>query len=63
MKFKKSIQTLLLGVVLSLFKHSTKTGYRFSMGVMTLHLLNYDNVYGFPPSFVGWKASVEAIAK
>ena len=26
------------------------TGYRSSMGVMTLHLLNYDNVMGFPPS-------------
>ncbi|WP_071591001.1 rhodanese-like domain-containing protein [Geminocystis herdmanii] len=24
------------------------TGYRSSMGVMTLHLLNYDNVKGFP---------------
>jgi len=39
------------------------TGYRSSMGVMTLHLLNYDNVQGFPPSFAGWKASGEAIAK
>ncbi len=39
------------------------TGYRSSMGVMTLHLLNYDNVQGFPPSFAGWKASGEEIAK
>jgi rhodanese-related sulfurtransferase len=38
-------------------------GYRSAMGVMTLHLLNYDNVQGFPPSFAGWKASGEAIAK
>lgn len=36
------------------------TGYRSAMGVMTLHLLNYDNVWGFPPSFVGWKAAGEA---
>jgi rhodanese-related sulfurtransferase len=38
------------------------TGYRSAMGVMTLHLLNYDNVQGFPPSFAGWKAAGEAIA-
>lgn len=38
------------------------TGYRSSMGVMTLHLLNYDNVRGFPPSFASWKAAGEAIA-
>ncbi|MCY7337932.1 MAG: rhodanese-like domain-containing protein [Chamaesiphon sp.] len=44
------------------------TGYRFSfseatptaMGVMTLHLLGYENVQG-PPSFAGWKASGERI--
>jgi rhodanese-related sulfurtransferase len=39
------------------------TGYRSAMGVMTLHLLNYDNVRGFPPSFAGWKAAGEAIAQ
>jgi rhodanese-related sulfurtransferase len=39
------------------------SGYRSAMGVMTLHLLNYDNVQGFPPSFVGWKTAGEAIAK
>lgn len=39
------------------------TGYRSSMGVMTLHLLNYDNVKGFPPSLVGWEKAGEAIAK
>ena len=39
------------------------TGYRSSMGVMTLHLLNYDNVQGFPPSLVGWEKAGEAIAK
>lgn len=38
------------------------TGYRSGMGVMTLHLLGYDNVQGFPPSFAGWKATGEAIA-
>ncbi|MEA5480593.1 rhodanese-like domain-containing protein [Pseudanabaena galeata UHCC 0370] len=39
------------------------TGYRSSMGVMTLHLLNYDNVKGFPPSLSGWKQAGEAISK
>jgi rhodanese-related sulfurtransferase len=39
------------------------TGYRSSMGVMTLHLLNYDNVKGFPPSLAGWEKAGEAIAK
>jgi rhodanese-related sulfurtransferase len=38
------------------------TGYRSSMGVMTLHLLNYDNVKGFPPSLAGWKQAGGAIA-
>jgi len=38
------------------------TGYRSSMGVMTLHLLNYDNVQGFPPSLSGWKQAGEAIS-
>lgn len=31
------------------------TGYRTGMGVMALHLLGYDNVRGFPPSYQGWK--------
>ena len=39
------------------------TGYRSSMGVMTLHLLHYDNVRGFPPSLAGWLKAGEAIAK
>lgn len=39
------------------------TGYRSAMGVMTLHLLNYDNVRGFPASLVGWEKAGEAIAK
>lgn len=39
------------------------TGYRSAMGVMTLHLLGYDNVQGFPPSFVGWKTAGETISK
>lgn len=39
------------------------TGYRSAMGVMTLHLLNYENVRGFPPSFAAWKAAGEAIAQ
>ncbi|QLE45379.1 rhodanese-like domain-containing protein (plasmid) [Nostoc sp. C052] len=38
------------------------SGYRAAMGVMTLHLLGYENVQGFPPSFVGWKNAKEAIA-
>ena len=38
------------------------TGYRSSMGVMTLHLLNYDNVMGFPPSLAGWKQAGGAIS-
>ncbi|WP_339378076.1 hypothetical protein [Calothrix sp. NIES-2100] len=29
---------------------------------MTLHLLGYENVQGFPPSFAGWKNAKEAIA-
>ncbi|MEA5509402.1 rhodanese-like domain-containing protein [Crocosphaera sp. UHCC 0190] len=39
------------------------SGYRSGMGVMTLHLLGYENIQGFPPSFLGWKAAGEAIAK
>jgi rhodanese-related sulfurtransferase len=39
------------------------SGYRSGMGVMTLHLFNYDNVRGFPPSFVGWKAAGELVVK
>lgn len=39
------------------------TGYRSAMGVMTLHLLGYENVKGFPPSFAGWKSAGEAIVK
>ncbi|MEA5571134.1 rhodanese-like domain-containing protein [Calothrix sp. UHCC 0171] len=39
------------------------SGYRSAMGVMTLHLLDYENVQGFPPSFAGWKAAGEAIAR
>lgn len=38
------------------------SGYRSAMGVMTLHLLDYENVQGFPPSFVGWQTAGEAIA-
>ena len=39
------------------------SGYRSAMGVVALHLLGYDNVQGFPPSFGGWKAAAEAIAQ
>ncbi|MGQ4650583.1 rhodanese-like domain-containing protein [Lyngbya aestuarii] len=39
------------------------TSYRSAMGVMTLHLLGYENAQGFPPSFPGWKNAGEAIAK
>jgi rhodanese-related sulfurtransferase len=38
------------------------SGYRSAMGVMTLHLLGYENVQGFPPSFAGWKNAGEAIS-
>ena len=37
-------------------------GYRAAMGVMTLNMLGYDNIQGFPPSFMGWKNAGEAIA-
>ncbi|HEY9628520.1 MAG TPA: rhodanese-like domain-containing protein [Coleofasciculaceae cyanobacterium] len=37
------------------------SGYRSALGVMTLHLLGYENVQGFPPSFAGWQAEEEAI--
>ncbi|MUG93643.1 rhodanese-like domain-containing protein [Scytonema sp. UIC 10036] len=33
------------------------SGYRSAMAVMSLHLLGYDNVRGFPPSINGWKAA------
>ena len=39
------------------------SGYRSAMGVMTLHLLGYEKVQGFPPSFAGWKAAGELVAK
>ena len=38
------------------------SGYRSAMGVVTLHLLGYDNVQGFPPSLAGWEAAGEAIS-
>jgi rhodanese-related sulfurtransferase len=38
------------------------TGYRSALGVMTLQLLGYENVRGFPLSFVGWKDAGEKIA-
>lgn len=31
------------------------TGYRTGIGVMALHMLGYDNVKGYPPSYQGWK--------
>ncbi|TVQ05697.1 MAG: rhodanese-like domain-containing protein [Leptolyngbya sp. DLM2.Bin27] len=39
------------------------SGYRSAMGVVTLHLLGYDKVQGFPPSFAAWQAAGEAIAQ
>jgi rhodanese-related sulfurtransferase len=30
-------------------------GYRTGIGVMALQLLGYDNVEGYPPSYVGWQ--------
>jgi rhodanese-related sulfurtransferase len=38
------------------------SGHRSAMGVMTLHLLGYKKVQGFPPSFTGWQAAGEAIS-
>jgi rhodanese-related sulfurtransferase len=38
------------------------SGYRSGMGVMALHLLGYENVQGFPPSFVGWKDAGEDVS-
>lgn len=31
------------------------SGYRSGMGVMALHIMGYDNVQGFPPSYEGWQ--------
>ncbi|MBU7583558.1 MAG: rhodanese-like domain-containing protein [Nostoc sp. TH1S01] len=33
------------------------SGYRSAMAVMSLRLLGYENVGGFPPSINGWKAA------
>ena len=38
-------------------------GYRSAMAVMSLHLLGYENVRGFPPSMNGWKAANTALVK
>ena len=35
------------------------SGYRTGIGVMTLRMLGYDNIRGFPPSIQGWKAAGE----
>ena len=37
------------------------TGYRTAMGVMTLQLLGYNNVSGFPPSINGWTTAGEIL--
>ncbi|MGA9378897.1 MAG: rhodanese-like domain-containing protein [Phormidium sp.] len=39
------------------------TGYRTAMGVMSLEMLGYTNVSGFPPSIQGWKASGEPLER
>lgn len=39
------------------------TGYRTAMGVMTLEMLGYHNVSGFPPSIQGWKAAGEPLER
>ncbi len=39
------------------------TGYRSAMGVMALRLQGFDHVSGFPPSFAGWEAAGEPIAR
>ncbi|MGH1392773.1 MAG: rhodanese-like domain-containing protein [Trichormus sp.] len=37
------------------------SGYRSAMAVMSLRLLGYDNVRGFPASVNGWKAAGESL--
>jgi rhodanese-related sulfurtransferase len=37
------------------------SGYRTAMGIMTLQMLGYQNVRGFPPSIQGWKAGSEPV--
>ncbi|EDX83609.1 rhodanese-like domain protein [Synechococcus sp. PCC 7335] len=37
------------------------SGYRTGISVMTLRLLGYDNVRGFPPSIQGWKEAGEQL--
>ena len=39
------------------------TGYRTAMGVMSLEMLGYHNVSGFPPSIQGWKAAGELLER
>ncbi|MFB2875723.1 rhodanese-like domain-containing protein [Floridanema aerugineum] len=39
------------------------TGYRTAMGVMSLEMLGYHNVSGFPPSIQGWKAAGEPLER
>jgi rhodanese-related sulfurtransferase len=39
------------------------TGYRTAMGVMSLKMLGYENVSGFPPSIQGWKAAGELLER
>lgn len=39
------------------------SGYRTGMGVLTLQMLGYTNVRGFPPSIQGWKAAGEPLEK
>lgn len=39
------------------------TGYRTAMGVMSLEMLGYHNVSGFPPSIQGWKIAGEPLEK
>lgn len=39
------------------------TGYRTAMGVMSLQMLGYSNVRGFPPSIQGWKIAGEPLEK
>ena len=39
------------------------TGYRTAMGVMSLQILGYSNVRGFPPSIQGWKTAGEPLEK
>jgi rhodanese-related sulfurtransferase len=42
---------------------SCASGHRASLATAAMHILGYNNVRSFPPSFKGWSAANEEIAK